>query len=276
MYVIEGIRKEGSKREVHFHNWSQLLGHCYYLLKPIKIEKFWGQLTNRKDAIVAEVDWGESATAGLAFFGKMSACISHDIKNYLAIINEKAGLCGDLLMIAEQKGRPLDQDMVKELAQNIIKQVKRADQVVKNLNRIAHSVDTPCCTVDLDGIVALIAVIPERLLSAKGLRVKTNLPTSPLQVESNPFFLMYIMYYFIDIAMSASNNGEMQIDLKDVGDAGKITISGLSDAKGRLAETMPTPISVLEDKLGITVDLEGNEGEVVIRVPKAFGSKEVD
>jgi len=213
---------------------------------------------------VAEVDWGESATAGLAFFSKMSACISHDVKNHLAIINEKAGLCGDLLMIAEQKGRPLDSDMVKELAQDIIKQVKRADQVVKNLNRLAHSVDEP------------IAVIPERLLSAKGLRVKTNLPTSSLQVESNPFFLMYIMYHFIHSAMNASNNGEVQIDLKDVGDAGKITISGLSDAKGRLAEAMPTPISVLEDKLGITVDLEGNVDEVVIHVPKAFRSKDVD
>jgi len=225
---------------------------------------------------LTKVDWGESATAGLAFFSKMSACISHDIKNHLAIINEKAGLCGDLFMIAEQKGRPLDSDMVKELAQDIIKQVKRADQVVKNLNRLAHSVDEPCCTVDLDEIVALIAVIPERLLSAKGLRVKTNLPTSSLQVESNPFFLMYIMYHFIHSAMNASNNGEVQIDLKDVGDAGKITISGLSDAKGRLAEAMPTPISVLEDKLGITVDLEGNVDEVVIHVPKAFRSKDVD
>ena len=224
---------------------------------------------------MTKVDWGESATAGLAFFSKMSACISHDIKNHLAIINEKAGLCGDLLMIAEQKGRPLDSDMVKELAQDIIKQVKRADQVVKNLNRLAHSVDEPCCTVDLDEIVALIAVIPKRLLSAKGLRVKMNLPTSPLQVESNPFFLMYIMYHFIHSAMNASNNGEVQIDLKDVGDAGKITFSGLSDAKGRLAEAMPTPFSVLEDKLGITVDLGGNVDEVVIHVPKAFRSENV-
>jgi C4-dicarboxylate-specific signal transduction histidine kinase len=225
---------------------------------------------------VAEVDWGESATAGLAFFCKMSACISHDIKNHLAIINEKAGLCGDLLFMAEQKGRPLDSEMIKELAQNIGQQVKRADEVVKNLNRLAHSVDEPCCSVDLDQMVALIVSISQRLVSAKGIRVKTNLPTSAVEVESSPFFLMYIIFYFIDKVMGASNNGEMQISLEDVGDAGQITISGSFEGMVRSTEAMPTPISDLEEKLGVTVDLEGNMDEVVIRVPKAFRLKNAD
>ena len=219
---------------------------------------------------MGEVDWGKAATAGLAFFGKMSACISHDIKNHLAIINEKAGLCGDLLFMAEEKGRPLDQAMIKELAQNIGQQVKRADQVVKNLNRLAHSIDEPFCAVDLDEAVALIAAISERLVSAKGVRLEMNLPTGGVQVESNPFFLMYIIFYFIDQAMGASNNGEVQMNLKDVGDAGELTISGSFEAMVGSKEAMPAPMSVLEEKLGITVDIEGNRGKVVIRVPKNF------
>jgi K+-sensing histidine kinase KdpD len=225
---------------------------------------------------VAEADWGESATAGLAFFGKMSACISHDIKNHLAIINEKAGLCGDLLFMAEQKGRPLDSAMVNELAQNIGQQVKHADQVVKNLNRLAHSVDEPCCTVDLGEAVALIISISQRLVSSKGIRVEMNVPASPVQVESHLFYLMYMIFYFIDKAMGGSNNGELRVHLKDVGDAGEVTISGSFQGMIRSAEAKPTPISVLEEKLGVTVDLEGNMDEVVIHVPKAFGSQSID
>ena len=34
---------------------------------------------------------------GLFFFGKMSASISHELKNVLAIINENAGLAEDLM-----------------------------------------------------------------------------------------------------------------------------------------------------------------------------------
>lgn len=224
---------------------------------------------------MAEVDRGESATAGLAFFGKMSACISHDIKNHLAIINEKAGLCGDLLFMAEEKGRPLDLEMIKELAKNIGQQVKRADQVVKDLNRLAHSVDEPYCLVDLNETVALIASIPQRLVSSKGIRLDINLSTSGIQVESNPFFLMYIIFYFIDNAMSVSNDGEVQVHLKDVGDAGQVTISGSFEAEVHSTDAIPASISVLEEKLGVRVELESNTGKVVISVPKAFESKNV-
>jgi hypothetical protein len=35
------------------------------------------------------------AETGLQFFGKMTASISHEIKNVLAIINENAGLLED-------------------------------------------------------------------------------------------------------------------------------------------------------------------------------------
>ena len=45
---------------------------------------------------------GES---GLRFFGKISASISHEIKNAIAVMNENAGLIKDLIMMAE-RGRP--------------------------------------------------------------------------------------------------------------------------------------------------------------------------
>jgi len=41
------------------------------------------------------------AETGLQFFGKMTASISHEIKNVLAIINENAGLLEDLALMAD-------------------------------------------------------------------------------------------------------------------------------------------------------------------------------
>jgi len=52
---------------------------------------------------------GENA---LKFFGKMTASISHELKNVLAIINENAGLLEDLCAMAE-KGRPVDPVRIK-------------------------------------------------------------------------------------------------------------------------------------------------------------------
>ena len=70
----------------------------------------------------------------------MSASISHEIKNALAIINESAGLLEDFSLLAE-KGRPIDPERLKLLAQSVLKQVQRADGLVKKMNRFAHSAD---------------------------------------------------------------------------------------------------------------------------------------
>ena len=79
-------------------------------------------------------DWDIIGKEGLQFFGKISASISHEIKNVLAIINENAGLLEDFTLMAE-KGRPIDMERFKTVAGKIRGQVGRADGIVKNFNR---------------------------------------------------------------------------------------------------------------------------------------------
>ena len=44
---------------------------------------------------------------GLRFFGKITASVTHEIKNALATINENAGLMTDYIEMAA-RGRPLE------------------------------------------------------------------------------------------------------------------------------------------------------------------------
>ena len=216
-----------------------------------------------------EAYWEELEKEGLAFFGKMSACISHEIKNHLAIINEQTGLLGDLLLMAE-RGRSLDTGRLKELGQDISRQVTRADQAVKSLNRLAHSVDEAHCVLDLNETVGLLVSISTRIASVKGLRLEMDFPTSSVKVESSPFFLMCIVFLYLDAAMSASSEGQVAMSVKDMGDVGEITISGSFEDPVQSSEAVPAPIRVLQEKLGLTVDLDGRLGAIVIRVPKVF------
>jgi signal transduction histidine kinase len=85
-------------------------------------------------------DWNVLGEAGLQFFGKMSASISHEIKNALAIINESAGLLDDLSLRAE-RGIPVEPERLKKQAGNILKQIRRADGIIQNMNKFAHSID---------------------------------------------------------------------------------------------------------------------------------------
>ncbi len=77
---------------------------------------------------------------GLQFFGRMSASISHEIKNVLAIINENAGLLEDFSLMAD-RGVPIDPGRLKTMAEKVKRQISRADGIIKNMNRLAHSID---------------------------------------------------------------------------------------------------------------------------------------
>jgi len=55
-----------------------------------------------------------------------------------------------------------------------------------------------------------------------------------------------------------------------MGDVGQVVISGSFEDLVESSEAVPATICVLQEKLGLTVDLEGDSGEVVIRVPRAF------
>lgn len=55
----------------------------------------------------------EAELSGIQFFGKMSASISHEIKNVLAVINENAGLLEDICFMAD-RGKPIDTPRLKK------------------------------------------------------------------------------------------------------------------------------------------------------------------
>ena len=49
-----------------------------------------------------------SGRESLQFFGKISASVSHEIKNVFAVINEAAGLLEDFTIMVD-KGMPIEQ-----------------------------------------------------------------------------------------------------------------------------------------------------------------------
>jgi len=124
---------------------------------------------------------GSAGQAGVRFFSKMSASISHDIKNVLAVINENAGLLDDLcLMVA--RGKPLNSDRVKRLDGDIQEQVRRGDQIVTIMNRFAHSADSESMPVDLGERLYLLEALSQRAATMRGVRLEVQRPAAPVRV----------------------------------------------------------------------------------------------
>jgi len=108
--------------------------------------------------------------ACLQVFGKISAAVSHDLKNVLAIVNESAGLLDDLALRAA-KGIEIPPDRLNASTARILKQVKRGDAVLKNLNRFAHSTDVPLASVNVAEVISLMVDLAARHAAMKELTV---------------------------------------------------------------------------------------------------------
>lgn len=134
----------------------------------------------------------DADTLGLHFFGSMTASISHELKNALAIINENGGLLGDLAMLME-KGRPLEPERLKTLSGNIRRQVQRADDIIRRLNRFAHSAQEPAATSDVLEIFEFTIALAARLATMKGVTM-TIAPGPAVQLETRLFQLENLLW----------------------------------------------------------------------------------
>lgn len=135
---------------------------------------------------------GAADTLGLHFFGTMTASISHELKNALAIINENAGLLGDLALLAE-KGRPLDPERLKTRAEKIRQQVQRADNIIRRLNRFAHSAHEGAASIDVFEVFEFTVALAARLAAMKTVSLTVE-PGTPVQMEVRPFQLENLLW----------------------------------------------------------------------------------
>ncbi len=143
----------------------------------------------------------------LKFFGKITASVSHELKNVLAIINENAGLLEDLCAMAE-KGRPVDPVRIKTVSGKIIKQVRRGDDIIIGLNSFAHSADESVCDIDLCEGIKLVSGLSGRIALMRGISLATDQISDPIIINTNPFLLETLVWLFLDFAMDAAGEGK--------------------------------------------------------------------
>jgi len=218
---------------------------------------------------------------GLQFFGRMSASISHEIKNVLAIINENAGLLEDFSLMAD-RGVPIDSGRLKTMAEKVKLQISRADGIIKNMNRLAHSIDETITTVDLHSIdetittvdlnqtIELVIALTARIAAMRGVKVDLQLPGSPLTIPTAPFFLMNLLWLCLDFSMSASGDEKrVELVVEETENSVRIRFRRLAGLTEALLETFPSEREKnLLDVLEADLTVEHGREEIALQLLK--------
>jgi len=212
------------------------------------------------------------AETGLQFFGRISASISHEIKNVLAIVNENAGLLEDYSIMAEE-GMPLDPARLKKMASTVMNQVSRADEITKNMNRLAHTIDDTIATVELDEIIELFMALTARFAAMRAVKVELRLPASPLKITTAPFYLMNLLWLCLEFSMSASGDEKrVELVVQETENGVRIRFRRLAGLSAALLETFPSDREKnLLALLTAALTTEPEREEVVLRLSKNIG-----
>jgi signal transduction histidine kinase len=164
---------------------------------------------------------------GLRFFGEVSASISHEIRNALAVINENAGLLKDFCDLAE-KGKPIDQERFTLLAAKVLDQVRRADDIVRTLNQFAHSIDDPLKRVDLAHLVDFVVKLSHRTASMHGISLRVDPCSSPILIVTRPFLAQNVIWLCLGYAMDVCGDGEsLRVTVESTDQGGCVRFTGL-------------------------------------------------
>jgi len=221
----------------------------------------------------------------IGFMGKVTASLSHEIKNTLAIINESVGLMGDLLRQDAPDDWPLYPRLTNLLA-SIEDQVQRSADVVRRLNQFAHSMDKSFVELDLNETVRQTVTLAQRFATLRRVNLGTQLESKPLPLQGDPFRLLYVVFGFIERAINCSpreaevkvkteRSGEMlQVTVTDQGtaEADKIRalVSGSPSAEGEQGESDLAILAQTTKALGGTIAAEQGEGglnKVILSFP---------
>lgn len=245
-------------------------GDDRYLIKPVNlailVDKM-KEILNDSNQNKIGSNWELIGEGGFQFFGKISASISHEIKNVLAIINENAGLLQDLIYMSEQ-GRPIDPQRLQHVSELIAKQVQRADTIVKNTNTFAHSTDDPVKTINIHDMMNTVLALSCRFADMKGVAVERYPSSSEVVITTKPFLLENLVWLCLDFAMGMTGSGKrVVVEVKKKGDKACILLSGLQDLKANRETLFPggqekALLHILQGE--ITIDVQHGKVEILL------------
>jgi signal transduction histidine kinase len=195
----------------------------------------------------------------MGFLGKITASMTHEIKNTLAIILESSGLLSDLITLSQEGSFP-HKDKFQRVLGNINDQVNRGVDITTRLNQFAHSMDEPQAEVNVADLLERVVLLMRRLAKRQGLELQAEVADRDLSFVSDPFRLQLVLATVVEhLAQSLETGGG--IVLKAQSTPGEVTV--LMEVQGTkkgewqgLADTLfPSLQEILETlraQLGIT------------------------
>jgi len=153
----------------------------------------------------------------VAFFGRITADITHELKNVLAIIRESSGLMGDIIAISPEAIIKHQEKMQNSLVR-IKDQIERGVELTDRLNKFAHSTDETMAKIDLQETIEQLITLAQRFARLKHVVLKTVPPNQegpPITLVTRHIQLQMALFASLECCFTVmSAGGEINIGIR--------------------------------------------------------------
>jgi signal transduction histidine kinase len=158
-------------------------------------------LTDRKRLMTLHA---QEYASKLASIGRLAAGVAHEINNPLAIINEKAGLMKDLLLMKTEKR---DEDRLRKETDAIISSVERCGTITKRLLNFARHMDSSRKTISLPELIEEVLGFLGKEAEYRCIEVTVDIPEGIPTLYTDRGKLQQIFLNIINNAFAAMEDG---------------------------------------------------------------------
>lgn len=209
---------------------------------------------------------------GLAFFGAVTASVSHDLNNVISIIDQTAGLLQDMID-AENKGIPINIDRLLEAVASIQTQTERGLGMIGRFNRFAHSADESRVEFDATEVLGNIVELCQRLAGLKYAKLELKPLPGRLKMVGSPFFVQAVIFLSIRAALDAMERDDtIQVFARAEGEGTVVCLESPRridtshqdmTALRLIAQHMSAQVEVKNDRQPAVVEITFSGGESV-------------
>jgi signal transduction histidine kinase len=148
----------------------------------------------------------ETEAREVAFYGKITAGVTHEFRNVLAIIRESAGLLQDLLSLSDS-GALKHRDKWEACLERISQQVDRGTTLADRLNRFSHSPDHPTAQLDLREVLDELLFLSRRFARGHLVDLDYHPNGTPLSSTLEPPRVFMALFGCIECAVRSISGG---------------------------------------------------------------------
>jgi C4-dicarboxylate-specific signal transduction histidine kinase len=207
----------------------------------------------------------DSESRQIAFFGKITASVTHELNNVISIIEQTAGLLDDLIA-GEERGIPIATERLATVSTSVQKQTQRGLGIIERLNKFAHSTDHAVTEFDLNETTGNLVELSRRLAGLKRIELDFRRPNGPLKITGNPFALQHAIFTGLQLVLEAATPDSTVVIENQSDERGAVVRITFDGDTARVRDRIEAP-RVLMRMVDGEADVDPTEGSLLLTIP---------